>query len=45
MVCRMYVGAATREQTMDLMELSHLIVQHPRGLLRWFLQGKDVRAA
>jgi hypothetical protein len=29
---------------MELLELSHLIVQHPRGLLRWFLH-KGNRAA
>ena len=44
-LCRLSVGAATDGRGTELIELSHLIVQHPRGLLRWFLQENNRRAA
>jgi hypothetical protein len=44
-LCRLPIGAAHERRGTELIELSHLIVQHPRGLLRWFLQERDRRVA
>jgi hypothetical protein len=44
-VCRLSVGAATHKRAMDAMELAHVTVEHPRGLLRWFLHTQQSPAA
>lgn len=44
-LCRLPIGAATQERATNLMEISHLVVQHPRSLLQWFLKKRSSRAA
>jgi hypothetical protein len=41
LICRLPVGATTHQYARDVMEVSHLTIQHPRGVLRWFLKAYD----
>jgi hypothetical protein len=40
-ICRLPIGAATHKKAAEVMEISHVTVQHPRGLLRWFLHNQQ----
>jgi hypothetical protein len=44
-VCRLPIGAAAHKRAMEVMELSHLTIHHPRSLLRWFLQTQQFPSA
>jgi hypothetical protein len=37
--CRLSIGAATHPDALLIMELSHLVFHHPRGLLSLFLRS------
>jgi hypothetical protein len=38
LICRLPVGATTQQHARDVVEVSHLTIQHPHGVLRWFLR-------
>jgi len=40
--CQLPIGAATQPDALLIMELSHLVFHHPRGLLSLFLRSEQV---